>query len=43
MDNNQAQPATLEDYIVEHQQKWSALVTELNSKMKNFAEEAGSS
>ena len=31
-------PQTLEDYILEHQQKWSTLMTELNSKMKNFAD-----
>lgn len=31
-------PQTLEDYILEHQQKWSSLITELNGKMKNFAD-----
>lgn len=30
--------STLEDYISTHQKTWSALVTELNSKMKKFAD-----
>ncbi len=31
-------PATLEEYILLHQQQWSTIVFELNSKMKNFAD-----
>lgn len=30
--------STLEDYISTHQKTWSALVTEMNSKMKKFAD-----
>jgi len=31
-------PATLEEFILTHQQQWSAIVSELNGKMKNFAD-----
>ena len=30
--------STLEDYISTHQKTWSVLVTEMNSKMKKFAD-----
>lgn len=29
---------TLEDYITEHQQKWSDIISSLNNKMKQFAD-----
>lgn len=42
MDNIQEQPAnqpaTLEDYITLHQQQWSTIVSDMNTKMKNFAD-----
>ena len=31
-------PQTLEDYILTHQQQWSAIIADLNGKMKNFAD-----
>ena len=31
-------PQTLEDYILTHQQQWSAIIADLNGKMKHFAE-----
>ena len=31
-------PNTLEDYIALHQQQWSTIVNEMNTKMKNFAD-----
>ncbi len=37
MEETVKQP-TLEDYILEHQQKWSSLIAELNGKMKKFAD-----
>ena len=37
MENEKA-PATLEDYIMLHQQRWSGIIAELNTKMKNFAD-----
>ena len=36
MENNQA--TTLEEYLLTHQQSWSTIVHDLNSKMKNFAD-----
>ena len=38
MENNQGQQATLEDYIANHQQQWSVIINDMNSKMKNFAD-----
>ena len=34
---NEKGPATLEEYIMIHQQRWSGIIAELNTKMKNFA------
>ena len=31
-------PQTLEDYILTHQQQWSAIIADLNGKMKHFAD-----
>ena len=31
-------PQTLEDYILAHQQQWSAIIADLNGKMKHFAD-----
>lgn len=31
-------PSTLEEYLNNHQQKWTSVITELNSKIKNFAD-----
>ena len=31
-------PQTLEDYILTHQQQWSAIIADLNGKMKHYAE-----
>ena len=37
-DNNEqsTQPATLEEYITQHQQQWSNVISEMNSMMKKF-------
>ena len=37
-DNNEqsTQPATLEEYIAQHQQQWSNVISEMNSMMKKF-------
>ena len=39
-DNNEqiTQPATLEDYIAQHQQQWSNVISEMNSMMKKFTD-----
>jgi hypothetical protein len=34
----ESKPGTLEEYILNHQQKWASLIADLNSKMKNFAD-----
>jgi hypothetical protein len=36
--NEQVQPATLEDYIAQHQQSWSSVITEMNLMMKKFSD-----
>ena len=35
---NENTPATLEDYIILHQQQWATIISEMNSKIKNFAD-----
>ncbi len=35
---NENTPATLEDYIILHQQQWASVISEMNSKIKNFAD-----
>ena len=35
---NEKGPATLEEYVMIHQQRWSGIIAELNTKMKNFAD-----
>ena len=35
---NENIPATLEDYIILHQQQWASVISEMNSKIKNFAD-----
>ena len=39
-DNNEqsTQPATLEEYIAQHQQQWSNVISEMNSMMKKFTD-----
>ena len=39
-DNNvqNNQPATLEEYIAQHQQQWSNVILEMNNMMKKFAD-----
>ena len=39
-DNNEqsTQPATLEEYITQHQQQWSNVISEMNSMMKKFTD-----
>ena len=39
-DNNEqvTQPATLEDYIAQHQQQWSNVISEMNGMMKKFTD-----
>ena len=39
-DNNEQlnQPATLEDYIAQHQQQWSNVISEMNGMMKKFTD-----
>ena len=39
-DNNEqnTQPATLEEYIAQHQQQWSNVILEMNNMMKKFAD-----
>jgi len=37
MDNTN-KPETLEDYILFHQQQWAAVISDMNSKIKNFAD-----
>ena len=39
-DNNEQnnQPATLEEYIAQHQQQWSNVILEMNNMMKKFAD-----
>lgn len=37
MDNTN-KPETLEDYILFHQQQWTSVISEMNSKIKNFAD-----
>jgi hypothetical protein len=34
----QTPPSTLEDYIANHQQAWSSSVSDMNAKMKKFAD-----
>lgn len=34
----QAQPATLEEYIAQHQQQWSSVVSEMNLMMRKFSD-----
>lgn len=34
----QTSPVTLEEYFLSHQQQWSAIISELNTKMKNFGD-----
>ena len=39
-DNNEqsTQPATLEEYIAQHQQQWSNVILEMNNMMKKFVD-----
>ena len=39
-DNNEqsTQPATLEEYIAQHQQQWSNVISEMNGMMKKFTD-----
>ena len=39
-DNNEqnSQPATLEEYIAQHQQQWSNVILEMNNMMKKFVD-----
>ena len=39
-DNNEqyTQPATLEEYIAQHQQQWSNVILEMNGMMKKFTD-----
>ena len=39
-DNNEqiTQPASLEDYIAQHQQQWSNVISEMNGMMKKFTD-----
>lgn len=34
----QAQPATLEEYIAQHQQQWSSVISEMNLMMRKFSD-----
>lgn len=40
IDNNEqtTQPATLEEYIAQHQQQWSNVILEMNGMMKKFTD-----
>ena len=39
-DNNEqnTQPSTLEEYIAQHQQQWSNVISEMNGMMKKFSD-----
>lgn len=34
----QSQPATLEEYIAQHQQQWSSVISEMNLMMRKFSD-----
>lgn len=34
----QSSPITLEEFFISHQQQWAAIISELNTKMKNFGD-----
>ena len=40
MNNNESSqtPATLEEYIAQHQQMWSNVISEMNGQMKKFTD-----
>ena len=40
MDNNESSqtPATLEEYIAQHQQMWSNVISEMNGQMRKFTD-----